>query len=71
MPADNKGKLVEGTVAEQTHKMCQNASVVLQAAGSSLDKTVKATVSATKMVCIDQFLNANRCTSPISTTLKR
>ncbi|EKG12372.1 YjgF-like protein [Macrophomina phaseolina MS6] len=44
MPADNKGKLIEGTVAEKTHKMCQNASVVLRAAGSNLEKTVKVTV---------------------------
>ena len=44
MPADNKGKLTTGTVAEKTHKMCQNAKVVLEAAGSGLDKVVKVTV---------------------------
>jgi enamine deaminase RidA (YjgF/YER057c/UK114 family) len=46
LPADPQGKLVEGTAAEKAHKMCQNAKAVLKAAGSSLDKVVKVTVSA-------------------------
>ncbi|KAH6974357.1 YjgF/Yer057p/UK114 family, partial [Ilyonectria sp. MPI-CAGE-AT-0026] len=44
IPAETTGKLTEGTVAEKTHKMCQNAQVVLEAAGSSLDKAVKITI---------------------------
>ncbi|KAH6895432.1 YjgF/Yer057p/UK114 family, partial [Thelonectria olida] len=44
IPAETTGKLIEGTVAEKTHKMCQNARAVLEAAGSSLDKSVKITV---------------------------
>ncbi|KAH6957340.1 Endoribonuclease L-PSP-domain-containing protein [Fusarium avenaceum] len=44
IPAEVTGKLIEGTVAEKTHKMCQNARAVLEAAGSSLDKVVKITV---------------------------
>lgn len=46
MAADNRGKLIEGTVAEKTHKMCQNAKTVLEAAGSGLERVVKFTVSA-------------------------
>lgn len=45
IPAETTGKLIDGTVAEKTHKMCQNARAVLEAAGSSLDKVVKITVS--------------------------
>lgn len=44
VPTDNKAKEVEGTVADKTHKMCQNTKAVLEAAGSSLDKVVKVTV---------------------------
>lgn len=47
IPAETTGKLIDGTVAEKTHKMCQNARAVLEAAGSSLDKAVKITVQAT------------------------
>jgi 2-iminobutanoate/2-iminopropanoate deaminase len=45
IPADSQAKLIEGTIAEKTHKMCQNAKAVLEEAGSSLDKAVKVTVS--------------------------
>ncbi|CAJ0547363.1 Ff.00g041170.m01.CDS01 [Fusarium sp. VM40] len=44
IPAEVTGKLIEGTIAEKTHKMCQNARAVLEAAGSSLEKVVKITV---------------------------
>jgi enamine deaminase RidA (YjgF/YER057c/UK114 family) len=44
VPTDNKARPVGATVAEKTHKMCQNAAAVLEAAGSSLDKVVKVTV---------------------------
>ncbi|KAM0248596.1 hypothetical protein ACHAP5_003322 [Fusarium lateritium] len=44
IPADSQAKLIEGTIAEKTHKMCQNAKAVLEEAGSSLDKAVKVTV---------------------------
>lgn len=45
MAAENTGKLIEGTVAEKTHKMCQNVKTVLEAAGSGLERVVKVTVS--------------------------
>lgn len=48
MPAtfeDGKIRLTEGTVADKTHALCRNAGIVLEAAGSSLDKVVKVTVS--------------------------
>lgn len=38
------GKLVEGDVAAQARRCLQNVRAVLEAAGSSLDKTVKTTV---------------------------
>ncbi|EXJ60022.1 hypothetical protein A1O7_04170 [Cladophialophora yegresii CBS 114405] len=47
MPAtfeDGKLKLTEGSVAEKAHVLCRNASIVLEAAGSSLEKAVKVTV---------------------------
>lgn len=44
-PADPvTGKLVEGTVQEQVDQCLRNISAILEAAGSSLDKAVSATV---------------------------
>ncbi|KAG5757004.1 hypothetical protein H9Q69_010488 [Fusarium xylarioides] len=44
IPADSQARLIEGTIAEKTHKMCQNAKAVLEEAGSGLDKAVRVTV---------------------------
>ncbi|KAM0343482.1 hypothetical protein ACHAPU_008513 [Fusarium lateritium] len=44
IPADSQANLTVGTIAEKTHKMCQNAKAVLEEAGSGLDKVVKVTV---------------------------
>ncbi|KAH7310008.1 Endoribonuclease L-PSP/chorismate mutase-like protein [Rhexocercosporidium sp. MPI-PUGE-AT-0058] len=44
MAADNMGELIAGTVAEKAHQICNNAKVVLEAAGSGLDKVVKVTI---------------------------
>ena len=38
------GNLVAGGIAEQTRQVLENLKAVLEAAGSSLDKVVKATV---------------------------
>lgn len=38
------GNLVAGGIEEQTHRVLQNLSAVLQAAGSSFDRVVKTTV---------------------------
>ena len=38
------GQFVAGGIAEQTERVLQNLSAVLEAAGSSLDKVVKTTV---------------------------
>jgi 2-iminobutanoate/2-iminopropanoate deaminase len=38
------GNLVEGGIEEQTRRVLQNLSAVLQAAGTSLDRVVKTTV---------------------------
>ena len=35
------GELVGKDISEQTHRVCQNLSAVLSAAGSNLDKTIK------------------------------
>ncbi|VUC27706.1 unnamed protein product [Clonostachys rosea] len=56
IPAETTGALIEGTVAEKTHKMCQNARAVLEAAGSGLDKVVKITVFFQNM---DDFKEMN------------
>ena len=38
------GQLMEGDVAQQTGRVMENLKAIVEAAGSSLDKTVKATV---------------------------
>jgi 2-iminobutanoate/2-iminopropanoate deaminase len=43
------GKLIEGTIEEQTHRVLQNIKSVLEASGSSLDKVVKSTVFLSAM----------------------
>ncbi|EFE37114.1 uncharacterized protein ARB_04642 [Trichophyton benhamiae CBS 112371] len=44
IPADNTGKLLEGSIAEKTDLCCRNICAVLAAAGSSIDKVVKVNV---------------------------
>ena len=44
IPLTPEGLLVEGTIEDQTHQVFANLKEVLKAAGSSLDKVVKATV---------------------------
>jgi 2-iminobutanoate/2-iminopropanoate deaminase len=44
-PADPlTGKLIEGSAAEQTAQCLRNIAAILEAAGSSLDKAVSATI---------------------------
>jgi 2-iminobutanoate/2-iminopropanoate deaminase len=43
------GQLVEGDVQAQTHRVLQNLTAVLEAAGSSLGSVVKTTVFLTSM----------------------
>jgi 2-iminobutanoate/2-iminopropanoate deaminase len=43
-PLDPTGKLVEGDIAVATHQTFDNLQAILEAAGSSLDKVVKASV---------------------------
>jgi 2-iminobutanoate/2-iminopropanoate deaminase len=38
------GKLIEGDVTLQTHRVFRNLAAILEAAGSSLDRVVRATV---------------------------
>ena len=38
------GLMVEGDVAAQTHRVCRNLAAILEAAGTSLDRVVRATV---------------------------
>ncbi|KAI1915553.1 hypothetical protein LOZ58_004687 [Ophidiomyces ophidiicola] len=44
IPANNKGELIEGSIAEKTDLCCKNVVAVLTAAGSSIDKVVKVNV---------------------------
>ncbi|HET9917108.1 MAG TPA: RidA family protein [Candidatus Binatia bacterium] len=45
IPVDPQtGNLVSGGIAEQTRQVLENLKAVLEAAGSSLDKVIKATV---------------------------
>lgn len=38
------GTLIDGDVAAQTHRVCQNLRAILEAAGASLDHVVRTTV---------------------------
>ena len=49
IPLTADGQLVDGTIEEQTHQVFKNLKAVLEAAGSSLDKVIKATVFITNM----------------------
>ena len=44
------GKLVEGTVEEQTRQVLENVKAVLEAAGSGLERVVKSTVFIKSMM---------------------
>lgn len=44
IPAEKDGTIISGTIQEKTHKMCQNAKAVLEAAGSSLENVAQVTV---------------------------
>ncbi|KIL39404.1 deaminase [Gordoniibacillus kamchatkensis] len=44
IPLDASGNLVEGGIKEQSHQVFRNLQAVLEEAGSSLDRVVKATV---------------------------
>lgn len=46
---DRGGEPVEGDIREQTAQVLENASAILDAAGSSLDDVVKSTVFVTDM----------------------
>lgn len=50
------GKIVEGDVRAQTKQVLENITALLQSAGSSLDKVVKATVF---LVDLSQFTSMN------------
>ncbi|MBD8500674.1 RidA family protein [Paenibacillus arenosi] len=50
------GSLVEGGIEEQTHQVFQNLQAVLQEAGSSFDRVLKATVFLKDM---NQFAQVN------------
>lgn len=56
IPMDVNGELVGETIQEQTHQVFANLKAVLEEAGSSLDKVVKATVFITNM---DDFSAVN------------
>ena len=58
LPLDpGSGNLVSQDVEEQTHRVLQNLKAILEEAGSSLDRVVKATVFITRM---DDFDKMNR-----------
>ena len=45
----SEGKLLDGTIEEQTHQVMHNLKAVLEAAGAKLEDVVKATVYVTDM----------------------
>lgn len=50
-----EGKLLEGTVEEQTRRTLENLRVILEVAGSSFKDVVKATVYITDMSYFPEF----------------
>ena len=44
-----EGKLLEGTIDEQVHQIMKNLQAILEEAGTSLSKVVKATIYMTDM----------------------
>lgn len=45
IPADAQGKLIKGTMAEQTQAIIKNTEAILKASGTGLDRVVKVVVS--------------------------
>ncbi|GAC42445.1 RidA family protein [Paenibacillus popilliae] len=56
IPLTAEGQLVEGGIEEQTHQVFHNLKAVLEEAGTSLDKVLKATVFLKDM---NQFTQIN------------
>jgi len=57
IPIDPKtGNFVPGAIAEQTRQVLENLKAVLEAAGSSLDRVVKATVFASMNEIYAEYL---------------
>ncbi|GAM82506.1 hypothetical protein ANO11243_004870 [Dothideomycetidae sp. 11243] len=56
IPADASGKLVTGSIAEQTRQCCESVKAILAEAGSGIEKVVKCTVFITTM---DNFAEMN------------
>ncbi|KAL2860149.1 Endoribonuclease L-PSP/chorismate mutase-like protein [Aspergillus pseudodeflectus] len=46
--ADADGNLINRSMTEQAHQICKNTGEILQAAGSSLEQTVKVNVLVTE-----------------------
>ncbi|KAL2000503.1 hypothetical protein VTN02DRAFT_2983 [Thermoascus thermophilus] len=49
IPADANGNLIEGNIGQKTEQCCKNIAAVLEAAGSSIQKTVKVNIFLTNM----------------------
>ncbi|EHY54766.1 hypothetical protein HRR83_004105 [Exophiala dermatitidis] len=49
IPADSKGNLVTGSIAEKTEQCCKNLKAILETAGSDISKVVKTTVFLSDM----------------------
>jgi len=45
LPADNAGKLIEGSITEKTRACCANVKAILEAGGSEIGKVVRVGVS--------------------------
>lgn len=56
IPVTPDGLVVEGTIEEQTNQVFENLKAVLDAAGTSLDRVIKATVFLADM---DNFVAVN------------
>ncbi|KAF7846178.1 hypothetical protein BT93_L4967 [Corymbia citriodora subsp. variegata] len=56
IPADESGKLIEGSISEKTAQCCKNVKAIAEAAGSDITKVVRVGVFLTSM---DDFAAMN------------
>jgi len=56
IPADENGKLVEGSITDKTAQCCKNVKAIVEAAGSEMGKVVRVGVFLTSM---DNFKEMN------------
>ncbi|OQD62318.1 hypothetical protein PENPOL_c013G07514 [Penicillium polonicum] len=55
IPADTQGKLIKGTMTEQTRTIIKNTEAILKASGTGLDRVVKVVVYVKDATVMPEF----------------